>query len=77
MRTKTGQVVSAKMDKTIIVEVTYPLKDRLYKKAYNKKKRFFVHDPEGQYNEGDSVTIYEDNPRSKNKHWTVVAPVKK
>ena len=76
MLTKTGQVVSAKMDKTIIVEVTYPLKDQLYKKAYNKKKKFFAHDPENKYQEGDTVTIYGDIPRSKNKHWTVVPPVK-
>lgn len=77
MRTKTGQVVSDKMDKTIVVEVTYSLIHPIYQKSYQQTKKFYAHDPENQYKEGDSVTIYEDVPRSKKKRWTVVPPEKK
>lgn len=74
MRTKQGTVVSAKADKTISVEVVTYESHPKYHKKFQKRKKFMAHDPENTYKEGDTVTIYETRPVSKNKTWSVVAP---
>lgn len=74
MRSKTGKVVSDKMDKTIVVEVTAYKSHPLYKKRYQVNERFKAHDPENKYKEGAEVTIYETRPISKEKNWTVTPP---
>jgi small subunit ribosomal protein S17 len=76
-RTKTGTVVSAKNDKTVVVEVTTYKTHPIYKKQYPQSKKFHAHDPENKFQEGDTVTIYECAPISKNKKWTVVKPEEK
>lgn len=76
-RTKTGTVVSNKNDKTIVVEVVSYKTHPIYKKQYPKTKKFHAHDPENKFQEGDTVTIYECAPISKNKKWTVEKPVEK
>ncbi len=76
-RTKTGTVVSAKNDKTIVVKVTTYKTHPIYKKQYQIDKKFHAHDPENKFNEGDKVTIYECAPISKNKKWTVEKPAEK
>lgn len=72
MRTKTGIVTSAKMDKTIVVKVETKRAHAKYKKLVSSSKKFYAHDPQRQYHEGDTVTIYETRPLSKLKRWTVV-----
>ena len=77
MRSKTGNVVSAKMDKTIVVRVESFKAHPKYKKLVRVSKKFYADDPEKKFKEGDNVTIYETKPLSKLKRWTVVAPTKK
>lgn len=66
---KVGEVVSTKMEKTIIVEVARRVPHPLYKRIMNKRKRFYAHDEEGKANMGDVVRIIECRPLSKLKRW--------
>lgn len=74
MQKKTGIVLAKKMDKTIIVKVESKRTHAKYHKLVGSRKKFYAHDPENTYKEGDMVTIYETRPLSKLKRWTVVAP---
>ncbi|MBU1992678.1 MAG: 30S ribosomal protein S17 [Patescibacteria group bacterium] len=76
MRTKKGQVVSNKMEKTIVVEVHTYKSHPKYKKRYRSTKKYMADDPASKYKEGDEVTIYESRPLSKKKRWTVSAEPK-
>ena len=69
-----GVVVSDKMTKTVVVEVTRLRKHPVYKKYIKVSRRFFAHDETGQYHTGDKVTIHESRPLSRHKRWTVVSP---
>jgi small subunit ribosomal protein S17 len=66
---KVGNVVSTKMAKTIVVEVTRRVQHPLYKRIINKRKRFYAHDESSQANVGDVVRIIECRPLSKLKRW--------
>ena len=66
---KIGSVVSAKMAKTIVVEVTRRVPHPLYKRIVTKRKRFYAHDEKDQANVGDVVRIIECRPLSKLKRW--------
>jgi small subunit ribosomal protein S17 len=70
---RVGVVVSDKMDKTVVVEVTRTLIDQTYKKVVRKKKRYKAHDEENQYKMGDRVTIMETRPLSRDKRWRIVS----
>lgn len=74
IRTKTGTVVSDVNDKTIVIEVKTYVEHSIYKKKFPQTRKFHAHDPENQYKLGDTVTIYETTPVSKQKKWTVVNP---
>lgn len=74
MRSKTGTVVSAKSDKTIVVKVDTYKSHPKYKKRYRVSTKFHAHDEANQYKEGDTVTIYECRPLSRLKRWTTVKP---
>lgn len=76
MQTKIGIVTSAKMNKTIVVRVDMKKSHPKYKKLVGSSKKFYAHDPENKFKEGDTVTIYETRPLSKLKRWTVVPPEK-
>ena len=71
-RTRTGTVVSNKMDKTIVVVVTRRLQHALYKKYITKTTRFKSHDPENKCSIGDVVVIKESRPISRDKTWVLV-----
>ncbi|MBL7053916.1 30S ribosomal protein S17 [Patescibacteria group bacterium] len=71
-----GIVVSDKMDKTIIVNVTRIKKHPLYKKRYKHNKRFKVHDAKGMAKEGDNVLFQECRPLSKDKRWRLIEIIK-
>lgn len=66
-----GVVVSDKMTKTIVVEVTRLRKHPIYKKYVKVSRKFMAHDEAGKYHVGDKVTIQETRPMSRHKRWTV------
>jgi small subunit ribosomal protein S17 len=72
-----GKVVSDKMQKTIVVEVEYLKKHRLYKKAIRRHVRFKAHDENNTAKIGDIVRIEESRPISKDKTWRLVEIVQK
>lgn len=76
MKTKTGIVTSAKMKNTIVVRVDSMRAHPKYKKLVRSSKKFYAHDQEGKFKQGDEVTIYETRPLSKLKRWTVTPPIK-
>jgi small subunit ribosomal protein S17 len=74
---KIGPVVSAKMAKTIVVEVTRRVPHPMYKRIVSKRKRFYAHDPEGTAKVGDVVRIIECRPMSKLKRWMLGEVIRK
>lgn len=74
---KVGDVVSTKMAKTIVVEVTRRVSHPLYRRIVSKKKRFYAHDEEGLAQLGDRVRIVECRPLSKLKRWRLAEVVLK
>jgi small subunit ribosomal protein S17 len=71
-KSKVGVVVSAKMAKTIVVEVGRFREHPLYKKMIRLRKRFAAHDPNGEAKAGDLVRIQESRPFSATKRWRLV-----
>ena len=71
-KTRTGIVVSDKMDKTVVVEVRTKVRHPLYGKMVNKTTKFKAHDENNDCGVGDTVRIMETRPLSKDKRWRVV-----
>jgi small subunit ribosomal protein S17 len=67
-----GEVVSDKMEKTVVVKVINTLKHPMYGKVIRRHKKFSVHDEQGLAKIGDNVEITECRPLSKTKHMTLV-----
>ena len=76
-KTRTGVVVSDKMDKTIVVAIRTRVKHPLYGKIMNRTNKIKVHDEENQCGVGDTVKIMETRPLSKEKHWRLVEIIEK
>ena len=74
---KVGAVVSARMAKTIVVEVTRRVPHPLYKRIVTKRKKFYAHDEQGTARVGDVVRIIECRPMSKLKRWRLGEVVRK
>jgi small subunit ribosomal protein S17 len=77
---KVGVVTSAKMQKTIVVEVRRRVAHPVYKRIVTKRSKFMAHDEQRKAKEGDMVRIVEARPLSKNKRWVLkeivrVAPI--
>jgi small subunit ribosomal protein S17 len=72
-----GKVVSAKMDKTIVVNVARRVQDPFYKRVVRRRKNFYAHDEQNQCREGDLVRIEETRPLSKLKRWRLVEVVER
>lgn len=70
-KTITGLVVSDKMDKTVVVEVTSMEQHPLYKKTMKRTVRIKAHDEDNSCNVGDTVRLMETRPLSKDKNWRV------
>jgi small subunit ribosomal protein S17 len=68
-----GEVVSDKMDKTVVVQVTRRYRHPRYKKYVQERIRYKAHDEENQAKTGDKVRIIESRPRSKDKRWAIQA----
>lgn len=75
-KTRTGMVVSNKMEKTIVVEhiarVPHPTFDKIVKRS----KKYYAHDEKGEAKIGDKVRIIETRPLSKTKCWRLVEVLK-
>ena len=67
-----GVVVSAKMDKSIVVAVKRKVKHPIYGKFINRTKKMMAHDESNSCGVGDTVRISETRPLSKNKTWRLV-----
>lgn len=74
---KIGQVVSAKMAKTIVVEVSRRVPHPLYRRIIGKRKKFYAHDEKGTAKPGDVVRIVECRPLSKLKRWTLAEVIRR
>jgi small subunit ribosomal protein S17 len=72
-----GKVVSAKMQKTVVVEVVSHRRDPLYGKYVRARARYKAHDEKGEYRAGDQVEIQENRPISREKRFVVTRLVKK
>jgi small subunit ribosomal protein S17 len=76
-RKMVGRVVSARMQKTVVVEVVTHRRDPLYGKYVRARARYKAHDEQGQYKAGDEVEIQEHRPISRDKRFIVTRLVKK
>ena len=76
-RTLTGRVVSDKMQKTVTVLIERRVTHPLYGKVMTRSKRYHAHDENGEFHEGDLVTIEECRPISRSKAWRVVRLIEK
>lgn len=76
-KTRVGEVVSDKMDKTVVVAVTRLVRHPLYGRFVKKTSKFKVHDESNECQTGDVVKIMETRPISKDKRWRLVEVTKK
>ena len=76
-KTRTGKVVSDKMDKTITVAIENHVKHPLYGKIVKKTYKLKAHDENNECQVGDKVKVMETRPLSKDKRWRVVEIVEK
>src|SRR3954470_1645040 len=74
---RTGEVISDKMDKTIIVRVERRFRHPKFKKVVTQFKKFYAHDEKNEAKIGDRVLITETRPLSKTKSWRLVQVVDK
>jgi small subunit ribosomal protein S17 len=71
-KTRVGIVVSAKMEKTVVVEVVRRVPHPRFKKMVKRTSRFYAHDENREAREGQVVRIMECRPLSKLKRWRVI-----
>ena len=76
-KTRTGVVVSDKMDKTIVVAIKTKVRHPLYGKMVNRTRKFKAHDEKNECGIGDTVKIMETRPLSKDKRWRLVEIIEK
>ena len=76
-KTRTGIVVSDKMDKTAVIVIRDKVKHPLYGKTVNLTKRLKAHDENNECGVGDRVRIMETRHLSKDKNWRVVEIIEK
>ena len=70
--TRTGKVVSDKMDKTVVVAIERFVQHPLYQKGVKHTVKFKAHDENNEAHIGDTVQIVQTRPLSKDKCWRVV-----
>ena len=76
-KTRIGEVVSDKMDKSIVVAIKTKVRHPLYGKMVNRTRKFKAHDENNECGIGDTVKIMETRPLSKDKRWRLVEIVEK
>jgi small subunit ribosomal protein S17 len=76
-KSRTGVVVSNKMDKTIVVAIEDRVRHPLYKKIVKRTYKLKAHDEQNACNIGDRVRVMETRPLSRDKRWRVVEILEK
>src|SRR3954466_3104076 len=76
-KTRTGQVISSGMNKTIVVRTVTRVPHAKFGKIVKQMKKFYAHDEENKAKPGDTVRIMETRPMSKLKRWRLVDVVQK
>ena len=76
-KTRIGQVVSDKMDKTIVVAIEDSVRHPLYKKTMKRTYKLKAHDENNECGIGDTVEVMETRPLSKDKRWRLVRIIEK
>ena len=76
-KTRIGQVVSDKMDKTIVVAIEDSVHHPLYKKTMKRTLKLKAHDENNECGIGDTVEVMETRPLSKDKRWRLVRVIEK
>ena len=76
-KTRIGQVVSDKMDKTIVVAIEDSVQHPLYKKTMKRTLKLKAHDENNECGIGDTVEVMETRPLSKDKRWRLVRVIEK
>ena|ERR1700756_2593725 len=76
-KTRTGEVVSSSMNKTIVVRTVTRVPHPKFGKIVKQMKKFYAHDEQNQAKPGDTVRIMETRPLSKLKRWRLVEVVQK
>ena len=76
-KTRTGKVVSNKMQKTIVVAVEDHVKHPLYNKIVKRTYKLKAHDENNECNIGDTVKVMETRPLSKDKRWRIVEVIER
>ena len=76
-KTRVGQVVSDKMDKTIVVAIEDSVQHPMYKKILKRTYKLKAHDENNECGVGDTVRVMETRPLSKDKRWRLVRIIEK
>ena len=76
-KTRTGKVVSDKMDKTVVVAIEDHVKHPLYGKIVKRTYKLKAHDEKNESGIGDTVKVMETRPLSKDKRWRLVEIIEK
>ena len=76
-KTRTGQVISSGMNKTIVVRTVTRVPHPKFGKIVKQQKKFYAHDEENKAKAGDTVRIMETRPLSKLKRWRLVEILQK
>ena len=76
-KTRSGQFVSDKMDKTIVVAIEDSVQHPLYKKTMKRTYKLKAHDENNECGIGDTVEVMETRPLSKDKRWRLVRVIEK
>lgn len=75
-KSRVGEVVSTKMQKTIVVQTVTRVPHAKFGKIIKQRRKFYAHDEEGKAQQGDTVRIEETRPLSKLKRWKLVEILK-
>ncbi len=76
-KTRTGEVISSSMNKTIVVRTVSRVPHPKFGKIVKQMKKFYAHDEQNQAKTGDTVRIMETRPLSKLKRWRLVEVIQK
>jgi small subunit ribosomal protein S17 len=76
-KTRTGEVTSSSMNKTIVVRIVTRVPHPKFGKIVKQMKKFYVHDEQNQAKPGDTVRIMETRPLSNLKRWRLVEVIQK
>jgi small subunit ribosomal protein S17 len=76
-KTRVGEVISSRMNKTIVVRTVTRVPHPKFRKIVKQQKKFYVHDEDNKAKNGDTVRIMETRPLSKLKRWRLVEVIAK